>query len=168
MTADDATDHPLSKRPVGDPGRSIGSWLSMEAMQVGIASIFRKWTGEDFRSGIPGITYQFSSPIVQPQRGETSLAPGERWRASSEPSVTRGGRCEGFGGEGLCNHFDCHHSNRNIRDGVHGSLENGRRYQFTTRYGRSLHVPSGRRYVRRQMVPIGPTDPLDLGPKWLS
>ena len=49
-------------------------------------------------------TYSASNPVVQPRSGDITLALGERGE-SREPSVTRGQKRDGFGGEGLCGHF---------------------------------------------------------------
>ena len=67
--------------------------------------------------------HQLSNPIVQPQRGDTSLAPGERGEPLGEPSVTRGLCCECIGDERLGCHCRSHHSNRNISYGVHWFFE---------------------------------------------
>ena len=78
---------------------------------------------ENHRRRFLGISQIASNSIVQPQRGDTSLAPGERGEPLGEPSVTRGDGSEGFGGEGLCRLFICHYSNRNISYSGHWFVE---------------------------------------------
>ncbi len=68
---------------------------------------------ENVRSRQSSTTNLASNLVAQPRSGETSLALGDRGE-SREPSVTLGRPIEAFGGEGLCNYFNCLYSNRNI------------------------------------------------------